>query len=228
MCGRFALDYPTLSIMDWYKVASLPEIQPRFNIAPMSNILVIRDTVEGREGSFMRWGFLPRWAKDTKKLPLLNNARAETVAIKPIFKHAFRSQRCVIPATGFYEWKPSQDGKHKQPYYISTNDDGCPMSFAGIWETATINDVAIESCAIITTECNELMSSIHDRMPVILPYESIDTWLKPDKLPEEILEFFLNPYDSEQMQVWPVSTAVNKASNQGKQLIHPINIESIQ
>ena len=97
------------------------------------------------------------------------------------------------------------------------------MSFAGIWETATVNDVAIlKVAAIITTECNELMRPIHDRMPVILPYESIDTWLKPEKLSVEILEFFLKPYDSEKMQFWPVTTAVNKASNQGEQLIQSL------
>ena len=222
MCGRFALDFPASSILEWYKAASMPEILPEFNIAPMSNILVIPDYREEREGLYMRWGFVPRWAKDIKKLPLLNNARAKTVGIKSIFKNAFRTQRCIIPATGFYEWKSSKDGSHKQPYYISSNEDGCPMSFAGIWETATINDINIVSCSIITTECNELMRPIHDRMPVILPYESIDTWLKPEKLSVEILEFFLKPYDSEKMQFWPVTTAVNKASNQGEQLIQSL------
>lgn len=222
MCGRFALDYPAANILDWYKLISVPEILPGFNISPMSNILVIRDANVGREGTFMRWGFIPRWANNDKKIPLINNARAETVAIKPIFKNAFRAQRCIIPATGFYEWKRSSDGQSKQPYYISTSEDGCPLSFAGIWEAVTVNDVEIEGCAIITTECNELMRPIHNRMPVILPYESIDTWLKPEKLPDEILDFFLKPYDAEKMHAWPVSTAVNKASNQGEELIQPI------
>ncbi|MBY0475448.1 MAG: SOS response-associated peptidase [Nitrosomonas sp.] len=226
MCGRFVLSYPSSRLLEWYKAASMPEIQPAFNIAPMSPILVIRERFEGREGTFMRWGLVPRWAKDLKKIPLLNNARAETVAIKPIFKHAFRSQRCIIPATGFYEWKSPKDGKHRQPYYISTNEDGCPTSFAGIWDTVSINDTTIESCSIITTESNDLVRPIHDRMPALLPYESIDIWLKPDTLPEEMLDFFLKPYDSEKMQTWPVSTDVNKASNEGEQLIQPVNTES--
>ena len=222
MCGRFALDYPTLSIMDWYKLASMPEILPGFNIAPTSNVLVIRGINKEKEGTFMRWGFIPQWVSDPKKIPLFNNVRAETVALKPIFKKAFRTQRCIIPATGFYEWKKSSDGKSKQPYYVTTSEDGCPISFAGIWETTTINDVAIDSCAIITTECNDLMRPIHNRMPVILSYESIDTWLKPEKLPDEMLQFFLKPYDAEGMQAWPVSAEVNKVSNQGEQLIQPI------
>ncbi|PSJ16345.1 SOS response-associated peptidase [Nitrosomonas supralitoralis] len=222
MCGRFALDYPTPSMMDWYKVVSMPEIQPRFNIEPMSNILVIRDAIEYREGTYMRWGYIPRWAKDTKKLPLLNNARAETVATKPIFKKAFHIKRCIIPATGFFEWRSSLKSKHKQPYYISTNEDGCPISFAGIWEKSTINDVEIESCSILTTESNDLIRPIHNRMPVILSYESIDTWLKPEKLPDDMLHFYLKPYESEKMQAWPVSTAVNNASNQGEELIRSI------
>lgn len=124
---------------------------------------------------------------------------------------------------GFYEWQLLADKKHKQPYYISTND-GRPMSFTGIWERATINDEVIESCAIITTESNALVSSIHNRMPVIISHEFFDTWLKPDELTTEINNFFLRPYDSEKMQSWPVSIAVNNARNQGEVLTQPIHL----
>ncbi|MBA3706498.1 MAG: SOS response-associated peptidase [Bacteroidetes bacterium] len=222
MCGRFALDYPTPVLSRWYKTKTMPELFPRYNIAPTNIILTIRDGIHGREGALMRWGLIPTWAMDGKKLPVHNNARAETIATKPLFKNAFQKQRCIIPASGFYEWMLLKDNKHKQPYYISIND-GLPISFAGIWESSTINGVTVESCSIITTECNELMRPIHDRMPVMLPIESLDTWLKPEVLPNNILEFFLKPYASEQMKSWPVSTAVNRATNQGEQLIQSIN-----
>ena len=106
----------------------------------------------------MRWGLIPHWVKDTKKLPLLFNARAESLATKPMFKHAFRRQRCLIPASGFYEWKQCcQMAKANKPFYISAKDG--PLSFAGLWETATVDEVVIDSCTIITTESNDLDAS---------------------------------------------------------------------
>ncbi|MBS0299533.1 MAG: SOS response-associated peptidase [Proteobacteria bacterium] len=228
MCERFALDYPAEILKHWYTVDSFPDLLPCYNIAPMTDILVIRETETGREGSIMRWGLITGWVRDLKQAPVISNTRAETisnspmtVSHKPMFRSAYRRRRCIIPASGFYEWQLSEDGRHKQPCYISTTD-GCPISFAGIWETATLNEVTLESCAIITTESNGLIRPIRDRMPAILPSESIDTWLNPAELPDEILNFFLKPYDPELMQAWPVSTAVNKPSNQGKQLIEPI------
>lgn len=221
MCGRFALAYPRSSLTDWYHAASIPEIEPRYNIAPTDAILVIRDSDQGRVGSMMRWGLIPHWVKDTKKLPLLYNARAESLAVKPIFKHAFRRQRCLIPASGFYEWKLLPDGKSKQPFYISSKD--VPLSFAGLWETATVDEVTINSCTIITTESNTLMRSIHDRMPLILPPELWDVWLNPTQQPDVILLSLLQFYSAEQLQLWPVSPAVGRASNEGEQLIQPIH-----
>lgn len=224
MCGRFYIDFSPAVLSKWYNTTKISDFFPSYNIAPMTNILVIRDTPNGREGSIMRWGFVPNWADDsTKKLPLLINAKAETIASKPMFKKSFSKQRCIIPASGFYEWQLLADKKHKQPHLISTND-GCPISFAGIWEKSTFNGTTIESCAIITTESNEIVSSIHDRMPVILTHEAFDTWLKPVDLPQEMLKFFMKPYDSDKMQSWPVSSAVNNARNQGEQLIQPIHL----
>jgi putative SOS response-associated peptidase YedK len=221
MCGRFALAYPRSSLIDWYHAASMPEIEPRYNIAPSTDILVVRDSANGREGVMMRWGLIPHWVKDTQKLPLLFNARAESLTIKPMFKHAFRRQRCLIPASGFYEWKLLPDGKSKQPFYICAKDG--PLPFAGLWETATVNEVTMDSCTIITTESNTLMRSIHDRMPVILPPEVWDAWLTPAQQPDDILLSPLELYSAEQMQLWPVSPAVGRTSNQGEQLIQPVN-----
>ena len=116
-----------------------------------------------------------------------------------------------------------KNGNYKQSFFISTNDGG-PTAFAGIWDKATINGITIESCSIITTECNDLMRPIHDRMPVILPLESLDSWLTPTELPIEVLEFFMKPYNSEKMQFWPVSTEVNKSINEGEHLVHPVPV----
>ena len=222
MCGRFALAYPRANLIKWYHAVTMPEIEPRYNIAPSTDIVVIRDSDTGREGSMMHWGLIPPWAKDPKKLPLLLNARAESLAIKPIFKHAFRRQRCLIPASGFYEWKQSSDGKSKKPFYISSKDG--PLSFAGLWETATVDEVVINSCTIITASSNELMRTIHDRMPVILPPEAWDTWLTPSQLPDDaLMSILMKPLASEHMQLWAVSPAVGRVSNQGEQLIQPVN-----
>ena len=199
----------------------MPEIEPRYNIAPTDDILVIRDSDQGRSGLMMRWGLIPHWVKDAKKLPLLFNARAESLATKPMFKNAFRRQRCLIPASGFYEWKLLADGKSKQPFYVSSKI-GKPISFVGLWETATVDEAVINSCTIITTESNALMRPIHERMPVILPPEVWDAWLTPTQQPDDILLSLLQLYSSEQMQLWPVSPAVGRTSNEGAQLIQPI------
>jgi putative SOS response-associated peptidase YedK len=223
MCGRFALAYPLADLIKLYHAVPMPEIEPRYNIAPSTDIVVIRNSGTGREILMMHWGLIPPWAKDIKKLPLLLNARSESLATKPSFKHAFRRQRCLIPASGFYEWKQMADRRTKQPFYISAKD-GNPLSFAGLWESATVDEVVINSCTIITTKSNELMHPIHDRMPVILPPEAWDTWLTPSLLPDDILmAILMKPLAAEHMQLWPVSPAVGRTSNQGEQLIQPVN-----
>ena len=220
MCGRYGLNHPHPVLADWYRASSMPEFALRYNIAPTMEILAVRETERGREGSIMRWGLIPYWTKDIKKMPVLNNARAETVAEKPAFRQAFRSRRCLIPASGFYEWKT--EGRQKQPYFISSRE-GVPFSFAGIWETwNTDAGEMIESCTIITTGCNELMQPIHDRMPVILSPEDWEAWLDPDLKQKEILLSLLKPFDAEQMQAWPVSPAVGRVANQGERLVQPL------
>ncbi|MBA4143555.1 MAG: SOS response-associated peptidase [Nitrosospira sp.] len=217
MCGRFGLNHPHPVLADWYRVPFMPELAPRYNIAPTMDIPVIKTSERGREGSMMRWGFIPYWAKEGQKLPVLNNARAETVAVKSTFKQSFRQRRCLIPASGFFEWKAK--GAHKQPHFISSRD-GSPFSFAGIWETwATNEGRPIESCAILTCACNSLMQPIHDRMPVILPPETWDIWLDPERRQDEGLLPLLKSFDADRMQAWPVTPAVGKVANQGEELI---------
>ncbi|ABB73358.1 SOS response-associated peptidase [Nitrosospira multiformis] len=220
MCGRYGLNHPDPVLAEWYRASFMPELKPRYNIAPTMEILAIRDTDSGRMGSMMRWGLIPYWIKDVKKLPVLNNARAETVAEKPAFRQPFRQRRCLIPASGFFEWKT--ESRRKQPYFISSRD-GAPFSFAGIYETwVTDTGEAKESCAIITTGCNALMQPIHDRMPVILPEDAWDTWLDPDLRRNEILLSLLKPCDENRMQAWPVTQAVGKVVNQGEELFRPL------
>lgn len=145
---------------------------------------------------------------------------AETISEKPMFRQSFRQRRCLIPASGFFEWKA--EGKSKQPYFISSQD-GTPFSFAGIWETWTADTgESIDSCTIITTECNVLMQPIHERMPVILSPEAWEAWLDPDVKQEEILLSLLKPFDAERMQAWPVSSAVGRVANQREELIQPL------
>lgn len=221
MCGRYGLNHPDPVLADWYRASSMPEFRPRYNIAPTMDILTVRETGRGRTGSMMHWGLIPFWTKDLKRAPVMNNARAETVASKPMFRQAFRERRCLIAASGFFEWQAR--GKHKQPYFISARD-GTPLSFAGIWGTWLAEDTGetIDSCAIITTECNALMQPIHDRMPVILATEQWDAWLDPDYKADDALLALLKPYDAQRMQAWPVSAAVGKVANQGEQLIQPL------
>lgn len=224
MCGRYGLNHPDPVLADWYRASSMPQLKPRYNIAPTMDILTVRETGSGRIGSMMRWGLIPYWAKDLKKTPVMNNARAETVADKPMFKYAFRERRCLIPASGFFEWKA--EGGRKQLYFISSRD-GAPLSFAGIWGTWTAADTgeSIDSCAIITTTPNALLETIHDRMPVILAQEEWEAWFDPDYRPDEPLLALLKPYNAQRIQAWPVSSAVGKVANQGEELIRPVDVD---
>ena len=155
---------------------------------------------------------------------MLNNARGETVMEKPMFRQAFRRRRCLIPASGFYEWKAVPGQKTKQPFYISFKD-GTPMSFAGLWETArTADGTQVDTCTIITTEANAVLAPIHHRMPVIIDREDWSTWLSTEPMPEALLAPLIKPFDADRMQAWGVSHAVNKAINDDPSLVRPISV----
>lgn len=222
MCGRFALNHTPVTLADWYQATSMPDFVARYNIAPSTPIVVIRDTAEGRVGSLMRWGFIPAWAKDTAAVPMLNNARCETVAEKPTFRQAFQRRRCIVPASGFYEWQALPGQKTKQPFYLS-HRDGSPMSLAGIWETVlTADGERLDTCAILTTGANAVMQPIHDRMPVILPRDNWDAWLIPGPVNLGQLHALMAPCAPQNMQACRVSTAVNRVANDGPELLEPI------
>ncbi len=223
MCGRFVLKHAPGDLQKWYGALFVPDFRPRFNIAPTMPILVVRDTRDGRSASLMRWGLIPSWAKDPATLPLLFNARAETVPEKPMFRQAFKKRRCLIPASGFYEWKAVPGQKSKQPFYISLKDD-LPMSFAGLWERAIDDaDGTLETCIILTTMANRVLEPIHRRMPVLLAREDWDAWLDPTSSNgSEALSALLKPFDADTMRAWGVSHAVNRVANEGAALIQPI------
>ena len=220
MCGRYTLSTRRLHLLEERLKTTFPEIAPRYNIAPSQDVPVIRTTDQGYELAMARWGLVPAWAKDTKTGYRMINARAETVAEKPAFRSAFRHRRCLIPADGFYEWK-QLDGR-KQPYHIRMKD-GALFTFAGLWEHwHGEDDETIESCSIIVTAANDLVRSIHDRMPVIVAPENYALWLDPEVTPAEPLKPLLRPYAAELMTASPVSARVNNPKNDDAALIEPL------
>ncbi len=204
MCGRFALDTPPQKLAEHFNLSAKLSFHASWNIAPRTNICAITADQQGtRSLRMLHWGLIPSWAKDASIGNKLTNARGETVAEKPSFRSAFKARRCIIPASGFFEWK--SDGRVKQPFYMSLKS-GDPMALAGIWETW--GDT--ETCCIITTSPNSLMEPIHDRMPVILDAENWAQWLSPLERSTENLLPLIRPHNAETMQAWPVSREVNK------------------
>jgi putative SOS response-associated peptidase YedK len=218
MCGRFTLRTPTKDIVKAFGLTDAPDLFPRYNIAPTQQIAAIKlDPETGtRRLSMFRWGLVPSWADDPSIGNRMINARAESVAMKPAYRNAFKKGRCLILSDGFYEWKKT--GKNKQPFFIRLKDD-VPFAFAGLSEHWHRGDQVIDSVTIITTEPNELMQGIHDRMPVILSPDGYDLWLEPDFHGQGKLLEMLRPYPAEEMEAFPVSTVVNNPRNEKKECI---------
>ncbi len=224
MCGRFSQAAAPEDIAELFDlpVQAVPDYRPRYNLAPTQPALVLRrhpQTGE-RELTFLTWGLVPSWAKDPTIGSRLINARAETLAEKPAFRAAFRRRRCLVPANGFFEWKKTGSGK--QPYFIARKD-GRPMAMAGLWEHwQSADGSVIESFTLITTEPNELVKQIHDRMPAILPRTAFDAWLDPDEDVALLQDLLRHPVSAEELDAWPVSTAVNRPDNDDSSLIEPL------
>ena len=219
MCGR----YTTISIQAIAEQFGLPlpDLRPSYNIGPERPILVVR-RAEGsgqREIASLRWGLIPWWTRDAAMLSPLINARAETAAWRPAFRDSFRQRRCLIPADGFYEWKG--EAGRKQPYFVQMRD-GRLFAFAGLWDRWEPPDGdAIESCTILTTNANDLVRPLHDRMPVIVRPEDYELWLEPGTPMAEVKEI-LRPYPVEEMRAYPVSRDVNSMANDRPELIRPL------
>jgi len=212
MCGRYTLRNPRRTLDELLDLPQLPFPEPRYNIAPTQAVPVVRIPAgqQQRECVLVKWGLIPSWAADPKIGYKLINARSETAATKPSFRAAFKQRRCLIPADGFYEWKLI-DGK-KQPYLIGVGD-GQPFAFAGLWEKWEHEGQTIESCTILTTEANERLRALHERMPVIVPKQDHGLWLDASVKDAALLQPLLRPYPAESMFYYPVSPLVNSPRN---------------
>ncbi len=220
MCGRFTLTLSPEELQAAFPFFDIPgDLPPSFNIAPSQPIpVVINDG--GNRLDFYSWGLIPSWTKPDKvgKYSLIN-ARSETAAEKASFKNSFRRRRCVILADGFYEWSKSAAGKAKTPYYITLKDHSA-FVFAGLWEIWNSPEGdAVRTACILTTQPNAVVKPVHDRMPVILPRESISTWLDEDEVRPEALQGLMVPLSADLMQAYPVSTFVNSPKNNSPQCI---------
>ena len=198
-------------------VVAVPDISPRYNIAPTQPVLGVVQVGDDRTWSVFQWGLVPSWAKDPSIGSRMINARAETLTEKPSFRTAFKRRRCLIPADGFYEWQGPAGSK--QPFYITCQHH--PFAFAGLWEHWEGTEGELETCTIVTTHANELVSQIHERMPVILSESEYATWLDLDT-PAPVLEQLLDPFPASQMTMHAVGKLVGNPKYDDESLIAPI------
>lgn len=224
MCGRFTQRQPAAKIKKEFGVEEALEVEASYNIAPTQNILGVRQTPDGREMSFLKWGLIPSWAKDSSMGAKLINARSETITEKPSFREAFKRRRCIIPADGFYEWQ--RTGGRKQPFFFHFRDDRL-FGFAGLWDRWKSEDgELIESCTILTTDANEALRPVHDRMPMILHPETYELWLDDDPRKSSLREELLRPFPASEMEGYPVNASINSPRNQGAGLIEHTSVNS--
>ena len=225
MCGRYRLSRSQRQLQECFDTYGDVELSPRYNIAPSQPVITIRQDAHEpiRKLATMRWGLIPSWAKDASMAFKTINARAETVAATASFREPFKSQRCLIPADGFYEWQ--RNGKTKQPYCFEVND-GELFAFAGLWDRwRNPQGELIESCTILTTTPNSLLADIHDRMPVILSSDNYDLWLDPAFRSTASVTEMLKPFDAALMRRYPVSTRVNNVQNEDADCATPLDRE---
>jgi putative SOS response-associated peptidase YedK len=219
MCGRFVIATPLVSIFEYFDIHD-PRVEdrgPRFNVAPSTPILIVRDDGEARSLDTAQWGFTPAWAKTLDDGPRPINARSETVGTSKLFRRAYEQRRCLIPADGFYEWQ-ARTGQRKQPYYIHRSD-GTMLALGGIWETwHEGDDNEMTSTAIITTPANDRVNELHHRMPLVLEKEDWSEWLMGDN-PEPLLR----PAAEDTLTWHPVTTSVGNVRNDNPELIEPLD-----
>jgi len=226
MCGRYTLHKKAKVLAKRYNLATMPnDMQENFNVAPGQIMPVITADELGQPHlEFMRWGLIPTWAKDPSIGVRLINARDDTIFEKPMWRGLALKKRALIPADGFYEWKrlPEGNKERKQPFYIHPKHLDV-FSFAGVWETwKDVEGNELKTYSIITTEPNEEMSSVHNRMPVILRPEDEASWLEPSKVIREEIEPFVHPYEDQGLEMYEVCKDVNSAANNDEHLIYAL------
>lgn len=213
MCGRFVLTTPADALAAEF-AADLGGLvlRPRYNIAPMQDVVVVRNVDGRRTLSMLRWGLIPSWAKDPTIASKLINARSETAADKPSFRDAMKKRRGIVPASGFYEWK--REGTRKQPWYFRPTSPASSLAIAALWESwRSPDDGVVETFCLLTTEANSVLAPVHDRMPVLLDADGIRRWLDPDLTDAKGLADLLHPAEASRLRGHPVSTAVNAVRN---------------
>lgn len=221
MCGRFVLTSPPQEIRVFMGFGEQPNFPPRYNIAPTQPVAVVRLVQGERSFALMRWGLLPSWVKDIKAFPTLINARGDGVATKPAFRSAMRRRRCLVPADGFYEWQKTEKGR-KVPHFIHRPAGG-PFAFAGLWETWTGPDgEELDTTAIVTTDANQRLAPLHDRMPVVIGPEDFDRWLDTEANPPDTVADLLAPAPDDFFTAYPISTRVNSVANDDPGLLEPL------
>lgn len=224
MCGRINLRTSPAELAEFFELFREPVWAPRYNLGPMQQILIVRHQPEGtRLAEPVQWGLVPIWAKDPAIGSKMNNARSETITEKPAFRSVFRKRRCLIPASGFYEWQQTV-GKTKQPWHIF-RADGTPLIFAGLWDHwQAVDGAVLESCAVVTTEANQFMSEIHTRMPVILSKEMARLWIDQSDIEPAALTELMLPCPDDWLAKTPVSTLVNNVRNESPECIQPVKL----
>jgi putative SOS response-associated peptidase YedK len=217
MCGRIVMELTPELLATVFGISNVPPLVPNYNIAPNQMVLVVRQVSDHRTVDMMKWGLVPSWAKDPAVGSRMINARAETAAEKPSFRHAIRYRRCIVPASGYFEWK--QVGKFKTPYYFRMKE-GAPLGLAGIWEEwKTPDNSPLHTLSILTTSANRIVAPIHDRMPVILPPDEYSRWLSRHITRPEELQTLYQSFPAELLEAYPVSDKVNSPRNNGRENI---------
>lgn len=221
MCGRYVINADPNQLQQAFALTNMPQFAPRFNVAPTQMLPIITND-NPHEALLLRWGLIPSWAKDESMGSKMINARSETVEEKPAFRTAFKRRRCIVPMTGFYEWRTLDDGS-KQPLYIYRNDSPF-MAMAGLWEIwkQPESGEEVRSFTILTTNANEFMQQFHDRMPVILKPQNYERWLLTGEKDAPSLRDLFEPFDSSGLAAHEVSKAVNRVNVDMPNLILPI------
>lgn len=223
MCGRFVLKSSEEQLIEAFGIDRvLTRVSPRFNLAPTQDAYVVLEENAERLLTSMRWGLVPSWAKDLSFGHKTINARCESIAEKPSFRSAFHSRRCLVLADGYYEWR--REGKKKTPMFIHA-PDGRPLAFAGLWErwTGPVDGETqvVDSCTIVTTDANDSLRDIHDRMPVVLDPAGQVTWLDHHRFLRPLLDGLMRPYPNEGLIAYEVSTKVNKVQYEAPDCLDP-------
>ena len=215
MCGRFTLRRPAKVNIEGLPPSDLFDSAPRYNIAPSQEVFAVTETDEQRKVSLFRWGLIPSWSKDATAFI---NARAETLEGRGSFRESFERRRCLIPADGFYEWK--RDGEHKRPHVARPKG---LVAFAGLWEPwMGPNGEELDTACIVTTAANRTLSSLHDRMPAVIPPEAFDLWLDCANVDAETAAALLVPAPDDLFEAYEISTAVNRTANDSADLMEPL------